>query len=316
MKVILRFIGLILAVVPLWCNGFIYQISVLKKWDPQYNKFHYFIGCGDFHDKAHEKTTEQQKQIDALLNQCNAQNTKVILEDLSCKGGKRYGACGTYKINSRGGILGGLTQKCKDLGLPVENIEYRFCRVVALGPVLKNITFPPDKLSSVKGTKVAALLSEINEIVKEIRAYGDGDVLHKIYKQGINESLSHLHRLQLDKNKQMPVSHYLNMYTTSRNKMRIVKRLLTFDSGLLDLKLVHSVVNARDKERVIAFAGGSHIAQVSKLLQQVGYKKVYSTHLSYGKEYDLKRCLGSHITAGKFCVKPKPVNLDVLKKFL
>lgn len=316
MKHKLCYMGMLLGMVPSFGNAFIYQVDVLKKWDAGRNRYHYVIGCGDFHDKAHQATQVQQKKIDALLTQCDANNTKVILEDLSCRGSYGRVSCGPFRINSRGGILGGLTDKCQRLGLPVDNIEYRYCRVVSLSPLLKNLQSNPHTFNSTRMTKVSALLNEVHGIMHEVHGYNDGPVLNQQYKKGLHEVKEHINKLRFLNNAHNSIAQYLENKTTPANRLGIIKWLLTFDSGLLDLKLAHTVINSLDKEKILIFAGGSHIVRTTQLLQKVGYKKVYSSSVSFNREYDLRRCLGSHITRGKFCVKPQPIDLDIVKKFL
>lgn len=295
---------------------FIYHITVLKKWDPSYGREQIFIGCGDFHDKSHTSTAEQNKQINAFLLQCPAHNTKVLVEDLSspnCAGGL---TCGPYMINSRGGILGGLTEKCGKLGIAAANVEYRYCRVVALSPALRDLKSDPRSLPSVKNTKVVSIAQEIDAVMHEIKQYNDGDMLNKYYKNGLKEIAAQLNKLKFATNGEASVADYLHATTNQENRLEFIKWLLTFDSNLLDLKMVHEVINSRDKRTIVSFAGGSHITRVIDMLKKCGYEQVYSSDEDYQREYNLDKCLGSHIIKGKFCVRPNPANLKVLDKFM
>lgn len=297
-------------------QAFIYNITILKKWDPSYGRYHYFIGCGDFHDKSHPSTAEQNKFIEAFLLRCAPSDTKILVEDLSspnCAGGL---TCGQYMINSRGGILGGLTQKCEDYGIAAANIEYRYCRVVSLSPALRNLKVDPRTLPSVKNTKLASIASEIDAVMSEIKQYNDGDVLNRYYRNGLKETAVQLSKLKFNTNGHVAVADYLHATTNSSNRLEFIKWLLTFDSNLLDLKMVHEVINARDKKNVIAFAGGSHITRAVDILKKCGYEQIYSSDEEYQREYNLDKCLGSNIVKGKFCVRPNPVDLKILDKYL
>src|SRR5579872_576077 len=119
--------------------SFIYEARVLKKWDPATHEYRFFIGLSDFHDKAHEATGRQLEALEQLLSSCNKNKTRIMLEDLSSRGSQGRHTCGRFVINSRGGILGGLVQKCQEKDLLVDNVEYRYCRVSSLGPVLNNL---------------------------------------------------------------------------------------------------------------------------------------------------------------------------------
>jgi hypothetical protein len=317
MKQILRcMVGLMAVVTPMSSYAFIYNITVLKKWDPVRNRDHYFIGCGDFHDKKHRSTGEQSKKIHDYLRKCaRAKNTKVIVEDLSSSSSTGSTSCGSYTINSRGGILGGLTQKCKNIGVSAENVEYRYCRVVALSPALKNLGVNPRDLASVRDTPLSSITNEIEAVITEVNNYDDGKVLNKHYQNGIRTIANKLQKLKFKRNGNASVADYLIATTDAKNKLDFIKLLLTFDSGLLDLKMVHFVANALDKERVIAFAGGSHIKRAVEILQECGYKMVYSSDEQFSREYNLKKCLGSNIVGGKYCVKPHSLDLDLLSKY-
>ena len=198
----------------------------------------------------------------------------MVLEDLSCKGAGGRRSCVRFFINSRAGLLGGLTDLCEKAKIPVENIEYRYCRVVSLSPVLKNNNVQPATFSSTRLTTIAALTNEVNDIIKEINAYDDGPELNKQYKQGISEIQTKLNKLRFTSKTTTSVAQYLTTHTSLSKRHNFIKWLLTFDSNLLDLKLAHTVVNAPDKEKIFIFAGGSHITRAGALLQKAGYKKV------------------------------------------
>ena len=120
--------------------------------------------------------------------------------------------------------------------------------------------------------------------------------------------------LNLEDNKSNSVAHYLAHHSKENNRLDLLKKLLTFDSCLLDIKLVHMVMQAGDKDKVIAIAGGAHITRVSELLIAQGYTAMDSSKITFARERDLNRCLGSHIIDGAFCMKPEPIELKALQK--
>ena len=43
--------------------GYSYDVKALRKWDLASNRYHYFIGYCDFHDKVHPANDIQQKKL-------------------------------------------------------------------------------------------------------------------------------------------------------------------------------------------------------------------------------------------------------------
>lgn len=284
----------------------------MKRWDAQRNRDHYFIGCSDFHDKTHAVTGDQMQKIEQLLTQCDKKNTNVVVEDLSSANDSGRLACGRFMVNSRGGILGGLAEKGRTMGLSVDNVEFRLCRVTSLGPVLNNLHADMNNFPSASTVLVAALRDEVLHEIAQIQAYEDGPIAKKMYAQGIHDAKNQLKELHIDRHQQMTIADFLNTHAKPEGRLELLKTLLTFDSGLLDLKIVHSVMNAQDKQKSIAIAGGSHIGRVGELLEKFGYQHVKTTKVIFGREHNLQKCLGSHIIDGAFCMKPEPINLDFL----
>jgi len=295
-------------------QAFIYEIKVLKRWDVARQRYHYFIGCSDFHDKRHEATPAQINAIHQLLMRVPKKDTKVIVEDLSTENNCGRKACGRFFLNSRGGILGGLTETCKAYNLSVDNVEYRYCRVIALGPLLHNLKADLSTIPSLRGIRVEDLMQEIQTAMDQIKRYDDGRALAKWYAQNLKELAVHIQRLKMESQVSDSMADYVAKHTTQATRLKLIKYLLTFDSDLLNVIMVHNVQAAANKERVLAFAGGTHIARVIDMLKTMGYKEVYSTKPEYFREHNLEKCLGSNITDGAFCVRPHPVKDEVFKK--
>lgn len=297
--------------------AFIYEIKVLRKWDANRQKYHYFIGLSDFHDKSNNSSPSQLNKLEQLLAGLDKKSTKIAIEDLSSKNVQGRKECGHFFINSRGGILGGLTDKTKDMGLDVDNIEFRYCRVSSLGPVLNNLSGQLDSFPSAMHVKISALIEEVMHEIKEIDRYSDGYALNKMYESSVREVLKAIKLLHLDVAQSLSVSQYLAQYSNNQNRLDVLKKLLTFDSSLLDVKIAHVVMQAQNnKDKVIAIAGGAHIARVCELLSAQGYSSIDSTKITFAREHDLQRCLGSHVVDGAFCVKPESIDLGLFEKAL
>lgn len=290
--------------------AFFYEIKILRKWDADHKRYHYFIGLSDFHDKMHPINKEHLAKLEQMLQVADKNSTKILVEDLSSANGQGRQACGRFFVNSRGGVLGGLAQTTASMGHETENIEFRYCRVTALGPVLNHIQENLDQFPSVTTTPMATLIQEITGTIKEAIAYNDGSILKGFYDSSIQEVVKNLKKLHMDQHANLSVAQYLKNHSTPQNRMELLKLLLTFDSSLLDIKMLHSVVASLNKQKVIAIAGGAHIARTCEMLQKVGYEPVKNTQIAYTKEHDLQKCLGSHIVDGAFCVKPQPINID------
>jgi hypothetical protein len=120
-------------------HAFIYDIVVMRRWCSANNTYYYYIGFCDFHDKLDSSNGEQIAKIDTCLHQCDSSTLCMLTEDLSSAGCRGRKSCGKFIIDSRGGVLGGLAARCRDYGIEVENVEYRYCRVAAFAPVMHNM---------------------------------------------------------------------------------------------------------------------------------------------------------------------------------
>ena len=296
------------------CLAYIYQIHVLRRWDKKHNYYQYVIGLSDFHDKSHAINKQHRYYLERRLLDYQ-RSTKVIVEDLSSTNNNGRRTCGRYTINSRGGVLGGLASVLKRSGVDVENIEYRYCRVVSLGPLINNIHARVDSFPSSNTLYIDALYREVMREIDSIRSYADGRVLNSRYKRTISGVMRALRRLRLDRYQKMSIAEYCIKCTKSSNRLDVLQRLCTFDSDLLDVKLVHSVIVAQNRRHVFAIAGGTHIKHACTLLKHAGYKMVFVSKLASQCEYDLSKCLGSHIVENVFCVKPEPVDISIITKF-
>lgn len=297
--------------------GYVYEVHVLRRWNSERQEYQYVLGLSDFHEKTDSSTQTQVPHIDQLLCHCsNNTETLILTEDLSSRNTSGCCACGRFYVNSRGGLLGGLAEKCEQMGITVNNIEYRYCRVSALGPVLNNITECPHSFPSVKNIRIASLCKEIDIVAQEVESYDDGPILDTIYKADTQEIRSQLHQFNNQQGEDLSVADFLVKATPQADRLAFLKNWLTFDSGLLDLKLAHAVVNAKDKNSIFIIAGGAHVDRVAKILSQVGYEAVHKTKIGYQKEFDLKRCVGCSIINGSFCIRPSPVDLSCLDQFL
>ncbi len=298
------------------CLAYIYQIHVLRRWDKELKQYQYIIGLSDFHDKSLPINKTHRRYLKHVLSRCPVQKTKIVVEDLSSTNSNGRRSCGRFAINSRGGVLGGLADELKSMNADVENIEYRYCRVVSLGPLINNVHVAVDSFASSNSLAIDALYREVLQEINQVRSFADGRALSSSYKRTINHVKCSLKQLQLDRYKNMSVADYCARFAKSGNRLNMLQTFCTFDSDLLDLKLVHEVVNAHQQSHIIAIAGGTHIEHAANLLKRAGFKPVFVSRLSSLHEYDLGKCLGSNIVDNSFCIKPEPVDITLIERFL
>lgn len=297
------------------CSAFIYDIVVLKRWDPSYQRYHYVIGCSDFHDKSHPCTGEQRSFIESLLRLSDPQSVKVIVEDLSAGNELCNGMCGMFKVDSRGGLLGGLMEKCRAFGLSVDNVEYRYCRVSALGPTLNNLTQSPHSFLATAQLKVQTVVDELERVTREIRSYKDGGLLNTYYQKAIRSVTQGINVLKKEHYYQQSVADFLEN-KEDKKRLEVIKDLLTFDINVFDARLVHAIAKSVPYEKVLIFAGGAHVSRATSVLKTIGYQVEYEAPVAYRKEYDLHRCVGSEIVDGAFCLCPQPVDISIIKHMI
>lgn len=296
------------------CHTFIYRIDALQ---PIHSQYPLILCLSDFHDKTHPETHPQQRYLDNLLDQLVKKNAYVLVEDLSSPNTKTgVTGCGNFSVDSRGGILGGLSTTCKQKNIPVENVEYRFCRVAAFGPVLNHPNQSPNTLESANRISIDAIYAEIKQAIERVQLFRDGPDLQKYYTQTINQILNELINLHLQGKSHTSIADYLTQQTTPVMRPDALKRLLTFDSGLLDTSFVHAVLQAHDKDIIAIIAGGAHINNVCEVLEKNGYKRIHNTPVAYVQDHNLTSCIGSRIIDENYCVKPQAVDLHAIDQFI
>ncbi len=291
---------------------FIFELYSIKKSNPAVEGPEWVIGLGDLHDKKHPITQVQKNEIMCFLSSLPKDQVKVMTEDLSSCGSFGRKTCGNFYINSRGGVLGGLTQDCKLRGLATDNHEFRYCRVSSLGPVLNNVQTDLADLGSTAAIKIAALHSEIKNEIDHIRQFNDGVALKKAYDENISSTEKLLGKLRISPDDQTTVAQYLKKNVSKDNRINFVKGLLTFDSELLDCKFVHAIKQESNKKYVIIIAGGAHVKRVCDLLMQDGYTQHTAYSAKDERVFDKKRCAGKELVDGKYCIVPRAIDLSCL----
>lgn len=300
-------------------NGYLYRdekgdVRVLRKWNAEHNRYHYWIGFRDFHDKAHKHNSIQRKRIEELLPGYNPDHLLVLVEDLSSANDSGKLGCGSYFINSRTGILAGMGSFCKKNHVPVQNVEYRYCRVVALGPVINNIQADPSSFPSAKRLMLEHLTQEIEQTYNDLLLGSTSSEFKNMLIAKTAALQKGVEKLKNARSSTPSVADYLKNSTTAWNRLEIVKNLLTFDGILLGFKLVDATLKADQKEKIIAFAGGTHIDEAYELLQKVGgYEPLID-----GKSVASADQVAQAINTGSSSLnkKPEPISLELLEHYI
>ena len=299
---------------PCALQAYLYDIKALRKWHPEYNRYHYFIGCCDFHDKTHAANPIQRKRIEELLPAYDPASVLVLVEDLSSPNDTGRLGCGSYFINSRVGILAGLGSYCKDCHIPFANVEYRYCRVVALGPVINNLSADPSAFPSTKRMTVSHLMQEIEQTYNDLLFSSMTSSFKNQFMEISRTVNKSMENLNLMNNHQKSIAEYLASTTTPANRLEVVKNLLTFDGILIGFKLVDATIKASEKEKVIAFAGGTHITEAYDLLQKIdNWEPVSHSELSTIKA-SVARGISANVVESKG--KPQPISLELIDHYL
>lgn len=297
-------------------HGYLYDIKALRKWHPEYNRYHYFIGCCDFHDKIHKSNPMQRKRIEELLPLYDPKNILVLVEDLSSANDTGRLGCGPYCINSRIGILAGLGTYCQEHHIPFQNIEYRYCRVVALGPVINNINSDPGKFPSTKRMTVSHLMQEIEQAYNDLLFSSMTSNFKNEFMQKSQTVSKSMQKLNLMNHHEKSIAEYLTATTTPVNRLELVKNLLTFDGILIGFKLVDATIKAAGKEKIIAFAGGTHINEAYDLLQKIdNWEPVTHSELNIIKS-SVARGINAPLNDKGLSNKPQPISIELLEHYL
>lgn len=283
---------------------FIYEVKVLKKWFPKRGHAQYFVGCCDFHDRIDPSNLAQRQILETTLGSCDKAQTHVVVEDLATGSQKNDVLRGRFSITANGGVLGGLASVCVACGLPVTNVEYRYCRVASIGPVINNLNADYNRFSATRALTAKNLVDELFKHAKGLSG-------RACFKKSMNAILKTANLKRLKAAGDMSMAGYLNKHTVPTNRFAVLKTLLTFDSALLDSSILQAVSKS-DKKYILTIAGGSHIDRVSERLKREGYEVVYASDPQFVRARQENACLPQG-TNGQ-SVKPRPLKARVLKR--
>ena len=266
------------SVMPLSLSAFIYEITVMRVPLSADGSYYYFIGCSDFHDDSHVQALSQREQLLDILGKANRVHTHIILEDLNSPNVQGKQGCKNFMLSCKKGTLAQLTQDLQRSGYRAENVEYRFGRAIALSEFLKgleiNAQSNPYNYSSACALSVDDILNEVHDALEEIKSYSDGALCNTLYAAGCEKITQSLERFKFLSQKEKSIATFCIDNSTVANRLLFLKQLLTFDTDLLDFKMLHSIVGVQNKQCSVVIAGGTHIAHVRELLKKIGFNQV------------------------------------------
>jgi hypothetical protein len=297
--------------------GYGYKVRGLQLWQPERKCYHYWFGIKDYHDNKHRANVPQRRKIEECLLLYNPDDLMVIVEDLSSPNDEGRLGCGSFYINSRVGILAGLGNFCKTNHIPVQNVEYRYCRVICLGPVINNIGADPSLFPSTKKVTVAHVIQEIEQAYQDLLLGNQIPAFRMLLEEKFAIINREMIKLKLMPDDKRAVADYLLCISTPLNRINVVKNLLTFDGILIGFKITDASLRSSHKNKTLVFAGGTHIDEAYELLQKIGgYEPITPIDVSALKVPSIARSIGADATENGLLLKPEPLSLELLEHYL
>ena len=93
------------------------------------------------------------------------------------------------------------------------------------------------QFSSVRDTRVSALIREVENVFTQLRSYQDEKLLQGFYERCIARVKGQMKILSLYDHAEMTVAAYLEKMTTPRNRLKFLKRLLTMYIKIMSFDL-------------------------------------------------------------------------------
>ncbi len=253
--------------------GYFYYLCI-KKGVNKNGVPHMIVLLADYHDKTHNANKGQRTYFESLLKRCKKHKVKLIVEDLSSVNNDGRMMCCKFGISCAEGVLSNLAHKARSFGITVDNVEYRYCRVAGIGPLITNIQVDPHSVRSSCSITLVSLYKEIVNEMEKIKKYNDGKKLNDYYKRSIAYVYSQLNKMKIEQNNDTKtVAHYCAQLRSNMYRKKL-EHLCIFDSALIDSNVMHSIMCC-DMPIIFVAAGGSHITQVNKLLEKMGYESIF-----------------------------------------
>lgn len=271
-----KLVILIMLLIASSSHGYFYYLCVVKKVVNKNGHPQQIVLLADYHDKSNSANKEQRAYLESVLQKHKNKKIKLIVEDLSSVNNDGRMICCNFGINCADGVLGHLANKARSFGIAVDNVEYRYCRVAGVGPLITNIAADPHTVRSACCIPLVSLYKEIIDEIEKIKKYDDGKKLNHFYKRaiaGVRDKLCQMNLCCADRKK--TIAHYCARLRRDTYHKELEK-LCIFDSALIDSNIMHSISGC-DASIIFVVAGGSHIQEVAQLLKKMGYDMVFTS---------------------------------------
>jgi len=256
-------------------SAYIYEVRVVRRTLPgTTQEKQYIVGLSDFHDRSQPHVASEQRQmLEKLLKTADSRKIRFFVEDLSSPNCDGTCSCANYRVNTRGGFLGGITALIKSYGCCTDNLEFRYCRVVALGLTAAGRASKQARALQ-EAIKLEQFVKETHSLLGVINHYQDCGMglWYRSCTQTVEDAMN---RLSLVGCQKQTVGEYVRAASQKRRGHdRVLEELLSYDSPLFDARLVHEILNDTQHKTLVVIAGGTHVQEAFDVLVKSDYEQI------------------------------------------
>lgn len=254
-------------------QAYICHAIIMRKFQPDVNRYHYVLGLGDFHDAIVPEDLVHRDAIKVWLEQPGNKGMRVITEDLNAPNVEgRSKMKGFALLPIVGSFLSGITDVVRAAGADAVNLEYRYGRLVAFSP-LRHASKKISTIAAAQEVFLRDLIQEVEHELINIAQFSDNRILNAWYAAEAAKIRSAMKSLKWHTYANKTIAEYA---ATLHMPLRsyIDKHLLIFDRTILDMKIVHDIVANSHVHTTCIIAGGSHVDRAEVQLKRIGYEVV------------------------------------------
>lgn len=291
-------------------HAYVAYAVCLRKFLPDLNRYHYVVGLGDFHDVILPEDAKQRDVVEAWLKQPGNAGMRVITEDLFVPNVEGRSGMNGYRLSPRkGAFLDGITNLVQASGAMPVNVEHRYGRLIAFGP-LRNSSRNISTVAAAQGITVRDLIHEVEHELSCILQFSDGRILNGWYAAEVENIYATMQSLKWYDYANKTVADYV---ATIRVPLRsyIDNHLLIFDRAILDMKIVHDIVTNCHGKTTCIIAGGGHVDRAESQLKRAGYEVV--SRINFQRPF---LGLFTSFLPGAAMPHPYPIQIFELNSFL
>jgi hypothetical protein len=182
-----------------------------------------------------------------------------------------------------------------------------------MGPLLSNLHANPQSFRSSAAITMLSLYKEVADEIEKIKKYDDGKFPNTLYKRTVTVVHDALSKMRFGEAQQSTVAQYCLPLKSGHYRQELEKRCI-FDSALIDMNIIHSIVSSPKDSCIFVVAGGAHIEQISEVLKRMGYESVLATHQR--SRTTLKKVLNSDSATTVSDVHPEPVDIAIIDRYI